>query len=71
MHETLIDDVKLHVDEVSSDEDNALVKGWCASDSTKVEKIPKKTHHIKQKQLQISPCNTQTKDQQHPPDISR
>lgn len=33
MHESLIDDVRLHVDEISPNEDKTLVRGWCASDS--------------------------------------
>jgi len=40
MHETLIKDVKLHVDGISSgDKDNMVLKGWCASDATSVKKI--------------------------------
>ena len=39
MHDTLIKDVKLHVDEVSSNKDNVVVKGWCASNSTKIKKV--------------------------------
>ena len=40
MHETLIKNVKLHVDGVSSNDKNSvLLKGWCASSSTDVKKI--------------------------------
>jgi hypothetical protein len=39
MHETLLHDVRLHVDEVSPQEDNTLIKGWCASDSAKIKEI--------------------------------
>ena len=39
MHESLIDDVKLHVDEISQDQDNTLVKGWCASDSIEIKSV--------------------------------
>lgn len=39
MHETLIDGVKMNVDEVSSNKGGVIVKGWCASDSVEVKKI--------------------------------
>ncbi len=42
MHSSLIDDVKIHVDEVSpqsSCPDSAIVKGWCASDSVEIKDV--------------------------------
>jgi hypothetical protein len=40
MHGSLIKDVKIHVDEISFSEDNnTLVKGWCASDSVDVKNV--------------------------------
>jgi hypothetical protein len=39
MHETLIENVKLHIDEILPQENEITLRGWCASDSSKVKKI--------------------------------
>lgn len=39
MHDTLIDNVKLHIDEISPQKDKVALKGWCASSSSRVKKI--------------------------------
>jgi hypothetical protein len=39
MHETLIEDVKLHVDSVNGQDDELNIVGWCASASSKVDNV--------------------------------
>ena len=39
MHETLIEDVKLYIDSVDSQDDELNVTGWCASDSDKIDNV--------------------------------
>ena len=39
MHDSLINDVKMHVDSISKEKDGIDIKGWCASGSVKVDNI--------------------------------
>ena len=39
MHETLIENIKLHIDSVDDGEDGLNVVGWCASDTDKVDSV--------------------------------
>ena len=39
MHDTLIQNVKLHVDSVNEENGELNLIGWCASDSVKIENV--------------------------------